>query len=118
MDEMAKDDKISKVKSFLVVLLVHLIKQNAEKRTTSSWERSINHSLFGIINTNKRKSAGGYYLNEEELIESINYTFKFALKEASTEAFGGAFSAKILSEMIDSEAIKKEALEKILNYEV
>ena len=118
MDEMAKDDKITKIESFLVVLLVHIIKQQAEKRTTSSWERSIDHALFSVIKSNKRRSAGGYYLKPEELQAAIDEVFSYALKEAAGEAFGGAFSPKQLLDMIDSEEIKAEVLNKILNYEL
>ena len=41
MEEMAKDDKINKIYSFTVIMLLHLIKKHAEKRTTRSWEYSI-----------------------------------------------------------------------------
>ena len=37
MDEMSRDDKIHKIQSYMHVLLVHLIKQAAEHRTTPSW---------------------------------------------------------------------------------
>ncbi len=117
MDEMAKDDKIVKVISFLHVLLVHLIKQSAEKRTTNSWNRSIDFSLRGINNSNKRRSSGGFYLKPEEIEATIEESFNPALKDAAREAFEGAFNKKILGEMIDVDAIKKEALLLILNYE-
>ena len=34
MTEMSKDDKLNKIFSFAKILLLHLIKQAAEKRTT------------------------------------------------------------------------------------
>ena len=118
MDEMAKDDKINKIESFLEILLIHLIKQHAEKRSTNSWERSIANALRGIYKSNKRRESKGFYLNQNDLQNAIEESYSFALKEAAQESFGGAFSAKVLSEMIDSEAIKEESLNKILNYEV
>ena len=117
MDEMAKDDKIVKIISFLHVLLVHLIKQKAEKRTTSSWNRSVNHSVRGVISANKRRSSGGHYLKVRELEDAIDEAFGFAMKEATDEAFGGVYTIKVISEMIDQDAIKKEALDLILNYD-
>ncbi|MCU0341499.1 MAG: DUF29 domain-containing protein [Spirosomaceae bacterium] len=117
MDEMAKDDKIVKINSYLKVLLIHLIKKQAEKRTTKSWERSIRNAKEGIQDSNKRRSSKGFYLKPEELAEAIDETFSKALTDAADEAFEGAYPAKILSEMIDEEAIKKEALDLILNYE-
>src|SRR5262249_30147781 len=41
MEEMSRDDKINRISSFMEVLLVHLIKQAAEQRTTRSWDVSI-----------------------------------------------------------------------------
>ena len=117
MDEMAKDDKIVKIEAYIRILLVHLIKKYAEQRTSNSWDSSIDHSLDGIISSNKRRKAGGYYLTEIELTKAINERYNRALKDAAKEAFGGVFDSKKLSEMIDSEAIKKEALDLILNYE-
>ena len=45
MDEMSRDDKINKIISYMRVLLIHLIKQAVEKRSTRSWEDSIEESL-------------------------------------------------------------------------
>ena len=117
MDEMAKDDKITKVESFLAVLLIHLIKQNAEARVTTSWQRSINHALFGIFKANKRRNAGGFYLKSDELKAAIDESFSFSLQEAAEEAFGGAYRAEQLSTMIDAEQIKQEAFDRIINYQ-
>jgi len=117
MDEMAKDDKIVKIESFLHVLLVHLIKQHAEKKTTNSWNRSINFSLRGINRSNKRRSSGGFYLKPQDLEDAVEESFNHALVDASEEAFGGAYDKKVLREMIDVDSIKKEALLSILNYE-
>jgi hypothetical protein len=117
MDEMAKDDKIVKVKAYIKILLIHLIKQAAENRSTRSWERSIENSLDGIFESNKRQKASGFYLVSQDLTDAINERFNKALKDAAEEAFGGAYPAKVLAEMIDAEAIKKEALDLILNYE-
>ena len=41
MTEMSKDDKLNKIFSFGIILLLHLIKQRAEKRTTHFWDTSI-----------------------------------------------------------------------------
>ncbi len=35
MTEMSKDDKLNKIFSFSIIVLLHLIKQQAEKRSTS-----------------------------------------------------------------------------------
>ncbi len=38
---MSKEDKIHKIRSYAIILLIHLIKQEAEQRTTRSWDCSI-----------------------------------------------------------------------------
>ena len=116
MDEMAKDDKIVKIESFLKILLIHLIKKQAEKRTTKSWERSIRNAKDGVQSSNKRRNSKGFYLSEDDLQEAINEIFGKSLRDAADEAFEGDFSAKELAQMIHEEQIKKEALDLILNY--
>jgi hypothetical protein len=69
-----------------------------------------------FVQSNKRHSAGGNYLKQYELTAAIDEAFGYALKDAADEAFGRAYPAKVLANMTDAEAIKKEALEPILNY--
>ncbi len=118
LDEMAKDDKINKIESYLLVLLIHLIKQKAEQRTTKSWNLSIENALYGITKSNKRRSAGGHYLKDDEFPVTIDETFSMAVRNAANEAFEGTYSANQLLEMIDADQIKQEALEKILAYKL
>ena len=115
MDEMSYSDKVNKIGSFLEVLLLHLIKQRAEKRSTRSWEVSIQNAIDSIIDTNKRHKSGGYFLREEELRDSITAHYKRALRMASLEAFGGAYSIAELDKLIDQDSIKDEALRLILD---
>ena len=51
MEEMSRDDKINKIASLLDILLLHLIKQHAENRTTRSWDLSIHNSIQQIIHS-------------------------------------------------------------------
>jgi len=55
MEEMSRDDKIQKIEAFLQVLLVHLIKQQAEGRTTRSWDVSIRNAADAV-----RRAGGGH----------------------------------------------------------
>ncbi len=114
LDEMAKDDKINKIESFLLILLIHLIKQNAEQRTTKSWNRSIENLLYGIVKSNKRRSAGGYYLNQDELKKVIEETFPIAIRNAAYESFEGIYTADQLATMINADQIKQGVLKDIL----
>lgn len=114
MEEMSREDKINKIESFLDVLLIHLIKQYAEKRTTRSWNASVYNALRQIEKINKKRKSGGYYLSKEELNASVEESYRACLKYASLEAFGGAFDETELARMVDELQIKKEALELIL----
>lgn len=115
MEEMAREDKISKIGSFMVILLIHLIKQQAEQRTTRSWDISIRNSLIQVEKTNHRRKAGGTYMNEDELKEAIEENYRLALNQASLEAFGGAYLPKQLAKMFDKEEVIEQAWQLILH---
>ena len=99
----------------MVVLLLHLIKEDAEKRLTKSWKLSINNSVKQINRTNKRRKSGGYYAKKDELFEIINDAFELALEGAAIEAFGGAYDEQQLLNMIDVEKVKDKAIS-LLDY--
>ncbi|GCL36559.1 MULTISPECIES: DUF29 family protein [Sphaerospermopsis] len=111
LEEMSKEDKINKIYSYCVILLVHLIKQHSEKRTTNSWDVSIRNATDAIIRVNKRRKAGGYYLHKEELEEILLQAYDRALDNAALEAFGGIYDGLTLQKMIDQELIIKQALD-------
>lgn len=110
LEEMSKDDKLNKIYSYLVVLLIHLIKQNAEDRSTSSWERSLKNSLKYIKKTNKRRRSGGYYASTEEIIAMLDEAYEDALDEAAYEAFGGAYKRDELKNLAKESVIKERAI--------
>ncbi|MGB5769698.1 MAG: DUF29 family protein [Crocosphaera sp.] len=110
IDEMSKEDKLNKIYSYMVILLLHLIKQQAEQRTTSSWDRSIFNSIDNINRTNRRRKSGGYYANSDVLKEIIDEAYPRAIKEASFEAFEGKLTVELLEEKVDHNVIKKKAL--------
>jgi hypothetical protein len=114
MEEMSYSDKVNKIGSFLLVLLLHLIKRRAEKRTTRSWEISIRNAVDEIIHTNRRRKTRGYFLTEEELKNAIAERYEQALRLASLEAFGGVYGPTELAEMVDQIEIEDEALGLIL----
>lgn len=46
--EMSRKDIIKTIRRYAVILLLHLIKQQAENRTTRSWDVSIRNSVLEI----------------------------------------------------------------------
>jgi hypothetical protein len=114
MTEMSKDDKLNKIFSFGIILLLHLIKQQAEKRSTKSWEISIFNSVKQIQRTNKRRKAGGNYLTPAELQETLEDAYESALQQAALEAFEGRYEAEEIALMVDSATIINQAMQLIL----
>src|SRR5262245_9800544 len=113
LDAMSRDDKITKVMSYMRVLLIHLVKQAAEQRSTRSWEDSIAEALDRIVMLNKRRKSGGYYLDETILVEALAETYPSALRRAAREAFEGMHTMEQLAAMVDREALLKAALQQI-----
>lgn len=113
MEEMSREDKINKIGSFIEILLLHLIKQHAEQRSTRSWQVSIKNALDNIDDINQRRKTGGYYLSRDELQEEIDRRYTRALRRASLEAFEGRFDEVELGQKIDESQLKREALEMI-----
>lgn len=109
MEEMAKDDKINKIYSFTVIMLLHLIKKHAEKRTTRSWEYAIWNASRQIRRVNTRRKSGGFYLSEQEMCEVIAEAYPDACKRAVLEAFEGQYTEAQLEAMVDREQIQQEA---------
>ena len=110
MTEMSKDDKINKIYSFAKILLMHLIKQRAENRTTRSWDLSIKNSVREIQRTNQRRKAKGNYCEPSELRETIEEAYDIALDAAAGEAFEGKYESAELGVMVDRDRIIQEAI--------
>lgn len=115
MEEMSRDDKINKIESFLYILLLHLIKQHAEKRSTRSWEVSIKNAVDGVNRVNRRRKAGGTYLTRDELRESIDEIYPSSSRQASVEAFEGRYDDATLAAKFDEQAVKVKALQMVLD---
>ena len=62
LEEMSKSDKLNKIFSYGIILLLHLIKQSAENRTTRSWNLYIRNSVKQIQLCNSREKSNVNYL--------------------------------------------------------
>lgn len=110
LEEMSRDDKISNIISYAVILLLHLIKQQAENRTTRSWDVSIHNSASAIRKKNKRRQSGGYYLIPEELRLALEEAYPDAIKSASLEVKEGLYDSDTLEQMINQDDIINQAM--------
>jgi len=114
LEEMSKEDKLNKIFSYALILLIHLIKKHAEQRTTRSWDFSIAHAVLQIKRTNLRRKAGSSYASPEELQEILAEAFDLALKKAALEVFEGGLDETELAGKIDKAAIIKEAMGELI----
>lgn len=110
LEEMGRKDIIKTIRSYAVILLLHLIKQQAENRTTKSWEVSIRNSVREIKRENKRRKSGGYYLTREELLETLEEAYLNALDEASLEVEAGRYEPEELEQIVNREEIVNQAM--------
>jgi Zn-finger nucleic acid-binding protein len=113
MEEMSREDKINKIYSFAEILLLHLIKQEAEKRTTRSWDLTIRNAVRQIGRVNKRRKSGGVYLDGTELRDIIADAYQPALERAALETFEGRYDDQELGRKVDRAAIKAKASEMV-----
>jgi Domain of unknown function DUF29 len=114
LEEMGRKDIIKTIRSYAVILLLHLIKQEAENRTTRSWETSIRNCVREIQRENKRRKADGYYLAPEELLETLEEAYLNAIDEASLEIEEGRYLPEELEQLVNSKEIINRALKLIL----
>jgi hypothetical protein len=105
LEEMGRQDKINNLESFLVILLLHLIKIQVEKKVTRSWKASIANSLIAIQKRNKLGKKSNY-INQEEWHQHILDCKVEALLAASKEIFEG-IEYQQLKKLIDFEEITK-----------
>jgi Domain of unknown function DUF29 len=117
LEEMSKSDKLNKIFSYGMIVLLHLIKQKAEKRSTRSWETSIFNSVKQIQRTNQRPKGKGCYLTEDELLETLQDAYESALRKAALEAFEGRYAANELGNLVNRNEVIREAMVLILGVE-
>ena len=95
-------------------MLLHLIKQRAENRTTRSWDVSIRNAVRQIQRTNRIRKAKGNYLTSEELQETLADAYSLALDKAALEIFEGRYDSNELASLVDQHKILAQAFQIIL----
>lgn len=100
LEEMSRRAVIRNIESYLVLLLAHLIKHQAEQRMTNSWLASIVNAVVSIKKLNQRK-LNSYYIGEDEWSDYLAEAIELATLEAAREAFGGIYSVEQLVTKFD-----------------
>ena len=114
LESMSKQDKINKIKSYLVRIMVHLIKNQIEKCLTNYLVASISDSIDQIQTTNLKDNNTSYYINQEEWVILLKETMGRAIRLAAVEVQGGKLRPAQISAMIDKNQLIQTA-ENLLN---
>ncbi len=101
LDWMSKKGTLLTIESFLIRMLIHLIKNQLEQRLTNSWAASIRGSIMEIKKRNLQDNKTSYYVNQDEWDSMLEDTLEQAIRDASVEALNGNYTSFQLSEMVD-----------------
>ncbi|MFY7800440.1 MAG: DUF29 family protein [Dolichospermum sp.] len=121
LEGMSKKAILRQIKSFLKVLLIHLIKNQIEKRLTNSWVASIRNSLIEIQDINLKENKKSYYINQNEWDSWLEDEIELAIADASLEVMSGKFKRQQLSQMLNKPQLILTATELInftYNYQI
>lgn len=110
LEGMSKQEILRNIESFLIRMLIHLIKNQVEQRLTNSWAASIRGSLREIKNRNLKDNKTSFYIDKNEWNLIIIEVFEDAISDASVEVVNGAYTPFQLSEMVDKNQITLIAL--------
>ncbi|WP_016950068.1 DUF29 family protein [Anabaena sp. PCC 7108] len=105
LEGMSKKAILRQIKSFLKVLLIHLIKNHIEQRLTNSWAASIRNSLIEIQDINLKENKKSYYINQDEWDSWLDQEIELAISDASLEVMNGIYNEFQLAEMVDKNQI-------------
>ncbi len=109
LEEMGRKDLINNIRSYAVILLLHLIKRQAENRITRSWDISIRNSVLEIQDLNERPKSKGFYLNSEELYGILEKAYRQAINKASLEVEEGRYDSEELEQRVNQSEIIDQA---------
>ena len=98
---MSNEQILQKIESFLVRLLVPLIKNQVEQRLTNSWAASFRDSVLKIQRLNLKANKTSYYIDVDEWERDLENAFKDAVFEASVEVKNGIYKPSKLQEIAD-----------------
>ncbi|MEQ9483303.1 DUF29 family protein [Coleofasciculus sp. F4-SAH-05] len=118
LEGMSKQAILRNIESFLVRLLLHLIKNQIEQRLTNSWVASISDSIRQIKKLNLKANKTSYYIKQDEWEPFLEEAIEAAIRPASVEVMEGAYNSFQLSELVDRTQIIITAQRLLdLNYE-
>ena len=100
LEGMGKQAILRNIESFLVRLLIHLIKNQLEKRLTNSWAASISDSIVQIKKLNFKDNKKSYYIKQDEWLPYLEEAIEIAIRPASIEVLSGSLKPAQISAQI------------------
>lgn len=85
LEGMSKKGILRNIRSFLVRMLIHLIKNQIEQRLTNSWAASISDSLIEIQDMNLQDNKISHYVKPDEWESMLVKALETAIRQASAE---------------------------------
>lgn len=84
------------IKSYLVRILIHLIKNAIEQPLTNSWAASIRYSLLEIQDLNLMENQSSFYIKPDQWSDFLQASWETALVAASAEVANGIYKPQQL----------------------
>ncbi|MCT7952630.1 hypothetical protein NG798_22795 [Ancylothrix sp. C2] len=109
LESMSKEDKINNIQSYVIRILIHLIKIHIEQRLTNSGRALISQSVNRIKRLNLKDSKNSYYLKPGEWEKMLKNSIEESIDLASVEVLDGTLKPERISELIDKNQILETA---------
>jgi hypothetical protein len=97
LEGMSRQPILRNIQAFVKVLLIHLIKNQIEKRLTNSWATSIRNSTSETEKLNLKENKKPYYFNQNEWFTYIQDEIERAIRDASVEVLNGVYTLSQLA---------------------
>lgn len=114
LDGMNRKAILRAIESFLIKMLIHLIKNQIEQRLTNSWVASIRGSIIEIKKINLQDNNKVYYVKQDEWEPMLEDALEIAISDASVEVCNGTYTPFELTQMVDRSPILASA-QQLLN---
>ncbi|MGM3308801.1 DUF29 family protein [Anabaena sp. WFMT] len=111
LEGMSKKAILRQIKSFLKILLIHLIKNQIEQRLTNSWAASIRYAIAEIQDVNLKDNKKSHYINQDEWPAWLEDEVTLAIGDASLEVLNGTLKRQQLSQMLNKPQLILNATE-------
>ncbi len=105
LEGMSKAAILRNIDSYLVRLLMHLIKHQIERRLTPSWSVSIIDSIRQIKKINLKDNQKSYYIKPDEWQPYLEEAIAVAIRPASLEILEGQLTPKEIKDRIDRDTL-------------